>query len=81
MTRGLKALAAVAVVAALVVFTFRAVSQDDDQPRRTASPRSHATVPPAPDGAPRTVLTTYIPSRGAPSGAGGTVAWLRGLAA
>ena len=53
MTRGLKALAAVAVVVALVVFAFRAVSQDDNQPRRTASPRSHATVPPVPDGAPR----------------------------
>jgi hypothetical protein len=52
MTRGFKALAAVAVVAALVVFAFQAVSQDDQQPRRTAGPRSHATVPPMPDGVP-----------------------------
>lgn len=52
MTRGLKALAAVAVVAALVFVAFRAVSHDDPQPVRTAGPRANVTVPPTPDGVP-----------------------------
>jgi hypothetical protein len=38
-TRGLKALAAVAVVAALVVFAFQAVSPDDSSPAEPRSPQ------------------------------------------
>jgi hypothetical protein len=74
-TRGLKALAAVAVVVALVVFAYRAVSQDDDEPRRTASPRSHVTVPPAPDRAPREGM--YVVSAVQADGHVKVQTWLR----
>jgi hypothetical protein len=73
--RGLKALVAVAVVVALVVFAFRAVSQDDHQPRRTAGPRSHATVPPAPDGVPREGM--YVVSNVRADGQVTVQTWLR----
>ena len=55
MTRGLKALAAVAVVVALVVFGFRALTGDDDDNEPAAAPSSERTgrdVPPPPADAP-----------------------------
>ena len=54
MSRGLRALAAVALVVALVVLGFHALTRDDPAPSGdgSAAPRSRATVPPAPADAP-----------------------------
>jgi hypothetical protein len=51
-TRGLKALAAVAVVVALVVLGARVLSRHDDSEPTSSPPRSRGTVPPMPTDAP-----------------------------
>ncbi|HEX5087278.1 MAG TPA: hypothetical protein VFV89_05685 [Nocardioides sp.] len=52
MTRGLKALAAVAVVVVVVVLGARALSTSDDDPAGSSPPGSRGTAPPRPGGAP-----------------------------
>ncbi len=78
MTRGLKALAAVAVVVAMVVFGFRALTGDDDNEPAAAPSSSERTgreVPPPPADAPKEGM--YVLSS---VGADGTVevqTWVR----
>jgi hypothetical protein len=76
-TRGLKALAAVAVVVALVVLGFRVLTRDDAegpaaQPTSTRSPRD---VPPPPADAPSEGM--YVLSSVTPDGTVDVQTWLR----
>jgi hypothetical protein len=77
MTRGLKALAAVAVVVLVVALAFRALSRDD-HPAPSAdsrAPRSHATLPPTPADAPDEGL--YVVSDVTADGDVDVQTWLR----
>ena len=80
MTRGLKALAAVAVVVALVVLGFRALSGGDDKEPDTApsSTRSARDVPPPPADAPKEGM--YVLSSVGADGAVEVQTWLRAAA-
>ena len=80
MTRGLKALAAVAVVVALVVFGFRALTRDDDKEPAAApsSKRTPRDVPPAPADAPSEGM--YVLSSVLADGTVEVQTWLRAAA-
>lgn len=76
MTRGLKALAAVAVVVALVVLGARALNRNDDgQPAGSTTPRSRGTVPPMPTDAPPDGM--YVVSNVTSNGDVDVETWLR----
>jgi hypothetical protein len=76
-TRGLKALAAVAVVVALVALGFRALTGDDDEPptQSSSSERTGRDVPPPPAEAPREGM--YVLSAVGPDGTVEVQTWVR----
>jgi len=76
-SRGLKALAAVAVVVALVAWGFRALTQDDPGPSGggPAAPHSRATLPPTPADVPAEGL--YVVSTITAAGEVNVETWLR----
>ena len=77
MSRGLTALAAVAVVVALVLFGFRALTRDDPDPSGGGPPASgsRATVPPTPADAPAEGM--YVISTVTADGKVEVETWLR----